>query len=261
MILIKTASEIKKMKEAGRVAAIVLDKMAKLVKPGVTTYDLDQLAYSYMQELGGESACYQYKAGQKFFPSYTCISINNEVVHGVASKSRVLMQGDIVSLDVSVIYGGYVGDNAKTVIIPPVSKEIEHLVFCTEKALYLAIEQAKPGNRVGNISFAVQSFIEKEKLSVVKEFVGHGIGKNIHEEPQIPNYISTYHAIRKTPLLKAGMTLAIEPMVNIGKSPVKTGEDGWTIMTMDDSFSAHFEHTILITNNQPEILTMTNNCL
>lgn len=255
MIPIKTSSEILKMEAAGKIAALVLRKMIDAVDIGVSTYDLDQLAFECMQDYGAQSACYRYKIGNKIFPAYTCISVNNEVVHGIGTKDRILKASDVVSLDVSIIYEGYAADNAYTVIIPPSTPALEHLVSSTQNALQLAIEQAKPGKHVGDISFAVQSYIEKQGLSVVRDFVGHGIGKAMHEEPQIPNYISSAQAIAKTPLLKEGMTLAIEPMVNMGGFAVFYATDGWTVLTKDGSPSAHFESTVLITNNEAKILT------
>ncbi len=255
MIPIKTSSEILKMEAAGKIAALVLKKMIDAVDVGISTYDLDQLAFESMKNYGAQSACYRYKIGNKVFPAYTCISVNNEVVHGIGSKERILKAGDVVSLDVSIIYEGYAADNAYTVIIPPATPALEHLVRSTQNALYLAIEQARPGKHVGDISFAVQSYIEKQGLSVVRDFVGHGIGQAMHEEPQIPNYIKSSQYISKTPALKEGMTLAIEPMVNIGGPAVYYAKDGWTVLTKDGSPSAHFESTILITNNEAKILT------
>lgn len=256
MIPLKTAVEVKKMAEAGKVAALVLKKLKDAAKEGVNTYDLDQLGFKYMKELGAISACYQYQHGGLFFPSYTCLSLNNEVVHGIGNKNRILKEGDILSIDVSIFYEGYAADNAATIPIGKISEEAACLLKATEEALFLGIEKAIIKNRVGDISFAIQKSVESQGFSVVKDFVGHGIGQSLHEEPQIPNFIKSYHDIRKTPLLKEGMTLAIEPMVNLGASAVFYGEDGWTILTKDNSLSAHFEHTVLITNNKPQILTL-----
>ncbi len=250
-VIVRGRKEIAQIREACVVAATVLEHMAQQVRPGVTTQELDQAAKEKMVELGAESACYQYRNGSKVFPSYTCISINSEVVHGVASLRRKIAEGDIVSLDVVVRYNGYIGDNARTVMVEPVSENARFLVESTKEALSIGISQAKPGNRVGNISNAIQQFIENKNLSIVRNFVGHGVGKDMHEEPQIPNYG------RKTdgPRLRAGMTLAIEPMVNFGRHEVDVLPDGWTAVSRDGSLSAHFEHTVLITNTKPEILT------
>ncbi len=255
MIPIKTDQEIIKMEAAGKIAALVLKEMVEAVAVGVSTYDLDQVAFKCMQSYKAESACYRYRIGNKVFPGYTCISVNNEVVHGIGRQDRILKAGDLVSLDVSIIYDGYAADNATTLLLPPIQPSLEHLVHSTRNALFLAIEQARPGNRVGDISLAIQTYVEKQGLSVVRDFVGHGIGKSLHEEPQIPNFITSPHLIAKTPLLKEGMTLAIEPMVNLGKSSVCYAKDGWTVLTQDGSPSAHFESTVLITNHEAKILT------
>lgn len=255
MIPIKTAQELIKMEAAGKIAALVLKEMSDAVAVGISTYDLDQLAFKAIEAYGAKSACYHYRIDNKVFPGYTCISVNNEVVHGIGSKDRILKAGDLVSLDVSIIYDGYAADNATTLILPPAQPAVEHLVNSTRHALFLAIEKAKPGNRIGDISLAVQSYVEKQGLSVVRDFVGHGIGKSMHEEPQIPNFINSPHLIARTPLLKAGMTLAIEPMVNLGRPAVRYAQDGWTVLTQDGSPSAHFESTVLITNDEAKILT------
>ena len=249
---IKTDEDISKMREVGQAAALVLDRMVNCVQPGVNTYDLDQMAYRFMKELGVQSACFNYAVRSKRYPSYTCISINEEVVHGIGRLDRVLCRGDCVSLDVVVRYQGFVGDNARTVLIEPASTEVAHLVQSTEAALYHGIKvAAKPGKRVGDISYAIQSFVERRRLSVVRDFVGHGIGRSMHEPPQIPNF-----GLRGTgPRLKSGMTLAIEPMVNMGSYPVDITADGWTVVTRDGKPSAHFEHTVLIQPHGAEILT------
>lgn len=254
MIPIKSQEEIEGMRIACRMAATVLDRMASLVAPGVNTYDLDQAARGFMEELGCESACLNYPAsrGGSPYPGYTCISVNEEVVHGIGSLQRVLSQGDNISLDVVVSYQGFLGDNARTLLLEPASSEMEFLVKSTEEALYHAIDFARAGNRVGDISHAVQKFVEARNLSVVREFVGHGIGRNMHEEPQIPNFGKK----GKGELLKAGMTLAIEPMVNLGTPQVEIASDGWTAVTRDRKPAAHFEHTVLITEDGPEILTL-----
>ena len=239
------------MREAGRVAATILDKMVAAVAPGISTYELDQLGARFMEELGATSASYNYKSGKHSYPCYTCISVNEELVHGIGSLKKILKQGDIVSIDVAVFYNGFVGDNARTVVLEPVPANILHLVKTTEEALYVGIAQACPGNKLGDISSAIQQFVEKNKLSVVRDFVGHGVGRDMHEEPQIPNFGKP----KTGPILKAGMTLAIEPMVNLGSHKVELLSDGWTVVTADRKPCAHFEHTILITEKKPEILT------
>ncbi len=251
MIPIKNNTEIQKMREACQVAAIVLDQLAACVEAGVSTYDLDQLGKKFMAELGADSACFNYEVGSKCYPAYTCISINEEVVHGIGRLDRTLKLGDCVSLDVVVRYQGFIGDNARTVVIPPASEQVNHLVDSTEAALDYAIKYTKPGNRVGDISNAVQRFVEKRQLAVVRDFVGHGVGRSMHEEPQIPNFGQKGSG----PKLKPGMTLAIEPMINLGSSQVEIAEDGWTVLTRDRKPSAHFEHTVLICPNGAEILT------
>ena len=250
-VIVRGRKEIDQIRDACKVAAEVLEHMAQNTKPGISTQELDQLAKAKMEGLGAESACYNYRNGSKTFPSFTCISINSEVVHGVASLRRNVQEGDIVSLDVVVRYKGYIGDNARTVPVGEISEDARFLLDSTKEALAIGIDQARPGNRVGNISNAIQQFIEKRNLSIVRNFVGHGVGKTMHEEPQIPNFGRKSEG----PRLRAGMTLAIEPMVNAGKHDVDVLPDGWTAVTRDGSLSAHFEHTVLVTEKKPEILT------
>lgn len=251
MISIKTGEEIEKMREACRVAATVLDRLKAHVASGVNTYDLDQEAKRLIADLGGTSACHNYKVGRQTFPSYSCLSVNEEVVHGIGSLKRVLQEGDVIALDIVVCYDGYVGDNAATVGVGDLLPEVAGLLRVTEEALFEGISRARDGNRVGDISHAIQRHVEARELSVVREFVGHGVGVSMHEEPQIPNF-----GRRGTgPRLKPGMTLAIEPMVNLGRPNVEVLSDGWTVVTIDRKPSAHFEHTILITTGDPEILT------
>jgi len=252
MIPIKTAAEIERMRDACRIAANVLDAMKVHVREGISTYELDQLARGLMLEEGATSACYQYQVGSRRFPSHTCISVNEEVVHGVASLKRVLRLGDIVALDVTVVYQGYIGDNACTVRVGEVAPEIDRLVVTTEEAMHEGIAQARAGHRVGDISHAIQRYVESRGYSVVREFVGHGVGRSMHEEPQIPNFGRRGSGEK----LKPGMTLAIEPMVNLGRPEVDVLADGWTVIARDRSASAHFEHTVLVTEGDPEILTI-----
>lgn len=249
---VKSKDGIERMRESCRIAATVLSRMRAMVAPGLTTYDLDQEGRRLIEGFGARSACYNYKVGPRRFPAYTCISVNEEVVHGIGSLKRVLMPGDIVSLDVTIEYGGYIGDNAITVILPPAAPEVEKLVRVTEEALVIAVSMAATGNRVGDLSNAVQTFVESHGFGVVREMVGHGVGQAMHEEPQIPNF-----GRRGTgELFRPGMTLAIEPMVNLGTHRVETLSDGWTIVTADRKPSAHFEHTVLTTETGPEILTI-----
>lgn len=251
MIPIKTPDEIEKMREACRVAATVLDRIKAHVAPGVNTYDLDQEAKRLITELGATSACHNYRVGRQTFPSYSCLSVNEEVVHGIGTLKRVLHEGDVIALDVVISYNGFVGDNAATIGVGQLSPEVEDLLKVTEKSLYAGISRAREGNRVGDISNAIQRYVESRDFSVVREFVGHGVGVSMHEEPQIPNFGRKGTG----PRLRAGMTLAIEPMVNLGKPHVEVLPDGWTVVTSDRKPSAHFEHTVLITAEEPEILT------
>lgn len=255
MIPIKNPQEIEKMRKAGFIAAKVLDEMCKHAVVGISTYELDQLGKTLIEELGAKSACFNYRVGSKVYPAYTCISINEEVIHGIGTLKRILQEGDIASIDVSVIYDNFIGDNARTVVIKSASEEALKLLKVTEEALYKGIEQARPANRVGDISAAIQEHVEKHGFSVVRDFVGHGVGRSIHEEPQIPNYGRK----NSGPKLKAGMTLAIEPMVNMGGYAVRYADDGWTAVTSDGKLSAHFEHTVLVSDEGPEILTISKN--
>ena len=254
MIPIKNKEGIAGMREACRVAAAVLAKMRALAAPGISTYDLDQEAKKIIEGYGARSACYNYRTsrGQRPYPAYTCISVNEEVVHGIGSIKRILRPGDIVSLDVVVEYAGWIGDNATTVRIAQVAPSVDRLLQVTEAALYHGIEFAKVGNRIGDISHAIQTYVEGHGFSVVRDMVGHGVGRSMHEEPQIPNFgrKGTGEKIRP------GMTLAIEPMVNQGTHRIETLADGWTIVTADGKPSAHFEHTVLTTETGPEILTI-----
>lgn len=240
------------MRDACAVAATVLDQLKAQVQPGVTTYDLDQYARDLITRLGATSACYGYQIGSKRYPAYTCISVNEEVVHGIGSMKRVLIDGDVISLDVVVSYGGYVGDNATTVPVGVVPERVAKMLSVSNEALAIGIAQATVGNRIGDISHAIQRHVESHGFSVVRDMVGHGIGTSMHEEPQIPNFGRKGQG----PKIKPGMTFAIEPMVNLGGYRTKTLADGWTVVTTDGSPSAHFEHTVLTTDRGPEILTI-----
>jgi methionyl aminopeptidase len=251
-IPIKTKEGIVKMREACAIAATVLEQLKPLVKPGVTTQDLEEAGRDWIARLGARSACYGYTHGSRRYPAHTCISVNDEVVHGIPSFKRVLREGDIVSLDIVVWHDGYVGDNAYTVPVGPISPANEKLLRVTREALDLGIRQALVGNRIGDVSAAIQQHVETNGFSVVRDMVGHGVGASMHEPPEIPNFGRRGSGDK----IKAGMTLAIEPMVNAGGYKTKTLSDGWTIVTADGSSSAHFEHTVLTTDRGPEILTI-----
>ncbi|SEG49842.1 methionine aminopeptidase, type I [Bryocella elongata] len=246
-IIIKTAAEIQKMRKSGIVLRQVHEAVKAVVRVGATTMDLERAAIAKMEELGAKSAFKGYHG----YPAVLCTSVNSEVVHGMPSDQGVLKEGDIVSVDSGVIVDGYYSDAAVTHRVGKVSDAVDKLLKVTEASLYAAIERAVPGGRLFDISHAVQSMCEAEGYGVVREFVGHGIGKNMHEDPQLPNYGSP----GKGPRLKAGMVLAIEPMINLGGPEVKVLEDGWTAVTIDGSFSAHYEHTVAITKDGPLILT------
>jgi methionyl aminopeptidase len=245
-IPIKTPAEIEKMRASGRAAATVLSRLTQLVEPGITTGELDSKAAEWMAELGCRSAF----LGYRNFPGQTCLSVNEEVVHGIGGLRR-LAYGDIVKIDVGVILNGWIGDTATTVFCGAVAPETERLCLATKRILESAIPFAVAGRRLGDLSHHIESEALREGFSVVKEFVGHGVGRKLHEEPQIPNY----GKCGTGPKLRAGMTLAIEPMINLGGEGVRILEDGWTVVTSDGKPSAHFEHTVLITENEPEVLT------
>jgi methionyl aminopeptidase len=246
MIIIKNEREIAIMRSAGAVAGAVLDDVATWIAPGVTTREIDEYAGSRIRHYGARSAFLGYRK----YPCNICISVNEQVVHGLAGPRRVQF-GDIISLDVGVSYQGYIGDTAKTVAVGGCDLQAQKLIDVTEKALYEGISRAVPGGRVVDISRAIQECVESHGFSVVREFVGHGVGRTVHEDPQIPNFVDG----KPTPKLKPGMTLAIEPMVNAGGPTVKLLSDGWTVVTADGLPSAHFEHTVVITTGAPEILT------
>lgn len=246
MIVIKTPEEIERMRVACNAAAETLAAVAREVQPGRTTAELNDVAAGVIAKFGGKSPFLGYKG----YPGHICVSVNEEVVHGIPSKRRV-QYGDVVSLDVGIILDGFVGDNATTVPVGVVETRTQQLLRVTEQALHAGIAAARAGNRVGDISHAVQTLVESEGFSVVREFVGHGVGRKMHEEPQIPNYGRAGDG----PKLKPGMTLAIEPMINAGASDVVMLSDGWTVVSADGAPSAHFEHTVLVTEGDAEILT------
>ena len=245
-IPIKNEREIEKMRLACRAASDVLDRLASQIRPGVTTGDIDRAAAEYMSEAGCKSAFLGYRG----FPGHICISVNEEVVHGIGGSRRV-QYGDIVKIDCGVIKDGWVGDTATTVPVGMIDAGTQRLLLVTEAALELALTYALPGRRLGDLCSAIENEVVANGYSVVREFVGHGVGRKLHEEPQVPNYGRSGSG----PKLKPGMTLAIEPMVNMGGHAVRVLPDNWTVVTLDGKPSAHFEHTVLITKAGPEILT------
>ena len=247
MIVCRSRSELERMREAGRLVGEVLTVLAAHVAPGVSTGDLDALAEKRILQSGATPAFKGYHG----YPASICVSINDEVIHGIPSGRRLLREGDIVSIDVGASLDGYFGDSAVTLPVGQVSETAATLLRVTEEALFKAIERVRPGGRVSDLGHAVQGHIEAYGFSVVREFVGHGIGQRMHEEPQIPNYGEP----GRGPRLTEGMVLAIEPMVNAGKAAVKVLADGWTAVTRDSSLSAHFEHTVAVTAGEPWILT------
>ena len=251
-MIVRNEKQMKSIREAAQVAATVLDRMCELVAPGMNTYDLDQSGRRFIDELGGESACYRYHVGSRIYPAYTCLSINDEVVHGIGSIDRVLEEGDVISVDVCTRYNGYIGDNCRTVPVGSVEPDVQRLLDVTEDSMYAGIKAARRGNRVGKISNAVQRMVEDAGFSVIRDFVGQGVGKSLHEAPQIPNFGRPGNG----PKLREGVVLCIEPMVNMGRRAVKMSDDGWTALSADGSVSAHFEHTIIVTGEGPEILSV-----
>ena len=250
MIPIKTGKEIDKMRQACRTASDILDRVSDLVRPGISTKEVDEAAADLMQEAGVKSAFLGYRLGHRVFPGNICISLNDEIVHGIGSHRRI-QYGDIVKLDIGVVQDGWVGDTASTVPVGIIDERTEKLLRVTENALRRAIGFASEGVRLGELCAEIEEEAVAHRFTVVREFVGHGVGRKLHEEPQVPNYGKRGSG----PRLKAGMTLAIEPMINAGTAAVRLLEDGWTVCTADGMPSAHFEHTVLITKAEPEILT------
>lgn len=246
MIYIKSRNEIELMREAGRIVAQTHELIKEAIKPGITTEELDQIAEKHILKVGAAPAFKGYRG----FPASICASVNHEVVHGIPGP-RKLEEGDIISIDIGSVYKGYYGDAARTHAVGEISPRARELIEVTRESFYEGIKFAKEGYRLSDISHAVQSHVEKHGFSVVRNYVGHGIGTSMHEEPQIPNYGPP----GKGPRLKSGMVLAIEPMVNIGTYDVKVLSDGWTVETLDGEYSAHYENTIAITDEEPEILT------
>ena len=247
MIVCRSAAEIEKLARVNALVARVLKELAAAVKPGVTTAQLDELAELRLREAGAEPAFKGYHG----YPATICASVNDEVIHGIPSSRRILQEGDVISIDVGASLDGYYGDSAITLPVGRVSEDAARLLRVTEESLFKAIAQVRPGGRVSDIGHAVQRHVEAAGFSVVREFVGHGIGQKMHEEPQVPNYGEP----GRGPRLAEGMVLAIEPMVNAGKPAVKVLGDGWTAVTKDKGLSAHFEHTVAVTAGEPWILT------
>jgi methionyl aminopeptidase len=246
MVVLKSERDLALMRPACVLAQTILDEVCDFIQPGLTTKQIDEFAAGRMRNYGARSAFLGYRK----FPCHLCLSVNDQVVHGLATERR-LRFGDIISLDVGVVYHGWIGDTARTIAVGGCSVEAQRLMDVTEQALYLGIAQALPGNRVADVSRAIQRYVEGNGYSVVREFVGHGVGRSMHEDPQVPNFDDG----KKSPRLQPGMTIAIEPMVNAGSPDVRILNDGWTVVTKDGQLSAHFEHTVLVTGAEPEILT------
>ncbi|TMA74667.1 MAG: type I methionyl aminopeptidase [Deltaproteobacteria bacterium] len=251
MIVLKAPEEIEIMRAANVIVAEVLAELRAAVRPGVTTADLDRIAEELTRKRGAVPAFKGYCVAGRVYPAALCASINDEVVHGIPSASRPLREGDIIGLDYGVIYRGYYGDSAITVPVGTVSAQAEELMRTTREALEAGIEAARPGRRLGDLSSAIQAHAESRNFSVVRDFVGHGIGKRLHEDPQVPNFGQADRGIR----LREGMVLAIEPMLNAGGPEVELKEDGWTAVTSDGSLSAHFEHSVAIIEGGPYVLS------
>lgn len=239
------------LRRAAGLARDILLKAAEKVQPGVTTGEIDQFVATEIKKAGATSAFLNYRSGKsRPFPGHICIGVNEEVVHGIGSK-RVIQPGDIVKLDVGIHKDGWVGDNALTVPVPPIAADVQRLLSATEDALEIAIDWARDGLMLGDLSHSVENYVSRYDLTVVREFVGHGVGRKLHEEPQVPNY----GVKGAKPRLREGMTLAIEPMINLGTEATEILSDGWTVVTADRKASAHYEHMVLITKGEPEVLT------
>ena len=246
-IILKTAEQIRLMKEAGRITGEAILKARDVIRPGVSTWEVDRVIHDYIVKCGAKPSFLGY-AG---FPGSACVSVNSEVIHGIPSRKRILEEGDLVKVDVGALYRGYHGDSAKTFAVGRVSPEAERLIERTRECFYRGVAKAVAGNRIGDIGHAVQTCAEEAGFSVVREYVGHGVGSHLHEEPNVPNYGTEGRGCR----LYAGMTIAIEPMVNAGGAGVRVLPDGWTVVTSDGRLSAHYEHTVAVTDDGPVLLT------
>ena len=249
MVILKTDREIEKMKDAGRIASKALELAGEAVEPGISTLEIDDIVRKYIESEGAKPSFLNYGG----FPASACISVNNVVIHGIPSKKCIIKSGDIVSIDVGAFFEGFHGDNAATFACGEVSKEAKALIDTTRESLYEGIKMAQIGNRIGDIANAVQRYVEARSYSVVRDFVGHGVGAKLHEDPSVPNYGTPGRGVR----LLSGITIAIEPMVNAGTHEVKVLDDEWTTVTVDGKLSAHFEHTIAITTDGPIRLTQS----
>ena len=248
-VTIKSEHELEKMREAGRILGIVHDEMAKIIRPGISTMDINRKGEEVIRSFGCIPSFLNYNG----YPASICVSVNDEVVHGIPSKKRILQEGDIVSLDAGVIYEGYHSDAARTYAVGEVSPEARKLMDVTRECFFEGLKAARAGNHLNDISKAIGAHAAKYHYGIVRDLVGHGIGTHLHEDPQIPNFPQKRRGVRLMP----GMTLAVEPMINLGRADVAWLDDEWTVVTMDGSLSAHYENTILITDGDPEILTLT----
>lgn len=247
-VSIKSEREIELMREAGKILAKTHEELAKIIRPGISTFEIDRIAEEIIRSYDCIPSFFDYNG----FPASVCVSVNEEVVHGIPSKERILVEGDIVSLDAGVIYKGYHSDAARTHAVGEISKEAAQLIEVTKQSFFEGIKFAKEGCHLHDISAAIDAYVSKFGYGIVQDLVGHGIGKNLHEDPQIPNFAQKRRGIK----LQSGMTLAIEPMINIGRYDVEWLDDDWTVVTEDGSLSAHYENTVLITKGEPEILSM-----
>ncbi|MGN0526180.1 MAG: type I methionyl aminopeptidase [Acutalibacteraceae bacterium] len=247
MVVLKSEKEIKQMLEACRISAEALKIAGQAVEPGVSTWEIDRIAKKYIESKGAKPTFLGYNG----FPATACISINDEVIHGIPDKKRIVKAGDIVSIDLGAFINGFTGDNAATFACGDISAEAKRLIETTEESLYVGIKKAVSGGRLGDVGSAIQNYCEERGYSVVREYTGHGVGANLHEDPAVPNYGTQGRGVRLVP----GMTIAIEPMINEGKASCKTLSNGWTVKTTDGKLSAHFEHTVAITSNGPLIMT------
>ncbi|WP_322201946.1 type I methionyl aminopeptidase [Acutalibacter intestini] len=248
MIVLKTSRELAIMRKAGKISQKALRLAGEAVEPGVSAWEIDKMVRNYIESMGAAPSFLHYNG----YPASTCISINDVVIHGIPQKSTILKKGDIVSIDVGACYQGFHGDNAWTFACGEIDPRAQALMDATEKSLFLGIEQARPGKRLGDIGHAVQEYVEARGYSVVREFTGHGVGAKMHEDPSVPNYGTPGRGVRLT----AGMVIAIEPMINQGRKEIKIMDDGWTVRTVDGALSAHFEHMVAITPEGPVILTL-----